>query len=145
MFIIRAISSQEENSQQWKSTIVDDSVLGIMDSLIEAVVDNNMDVDKTEIDSKDEAIKAIALTIEDQAKRINNMESNFAKLLQYKEEDIKEKETKSNSVGRINHFLSTLIQFKESILKIFVGLKWNVMAILEGLFKLLYHYSYLQD
>ena len=145
MFIIRAISSQEENSQQWKSTIVDDSVLGIMDSLIEAVVDNNMDVDKTEIDSKDEAIKAQALTIEDQAKRINNMESNFAKLLQYKEEDIKEKETKSNSVGRINHFLSTLIQFKESILKIFVGLKWNVMAILEGLFKLLYHYSYLQD
>ena len=94
-----------------------------MDSLMEAVVDNNMDVDKTEIDSKDEAIKAIALTIEDQAKRINNMESNFAKLLQYKEEDIKEKETKSNSVGRINHFLSTLIQFKESILKIFVGLK----------------------
>ena len=51
------------------------------------------------------------------------MEANFAKLLQYKEEDIKEKETKSNSVKEDKPIPAHLNPVQEKHLKDLCGLK----------------------
>ena len=102
-------------------TSVDDSVLELMDKIIDAVVGNNMDT--TENDNKDELIKAQALTIQGQAKRIADMEANVSTLLKWREEDRKVKTVESNSVKEGKPIPDHLNPVQEKHLKDLYGLK----------------------
>ena len=85
----------------------DDSVVEIMEMIIDEVFKEDAMKDITQKENKDNIMKAQAIKIKDQEKQIQHLEANVATLIQRREDEQKSKRSELKLVTGKNQFLLT--------------------------------------